>query len=430
MKVSITTEPQARTLTITVTDADWEQTQQRSFYQGEQAVQRIVTAVGRELVQELLQSKEVAEPTLEREGQRWYRKAASTGHYHTLYGEVTVERHVYQTSAGGETHCPLEEACQLSFASATPLLAEVLSFKVSAMTPNDVAQDLAKQGLVLSPSFIQQTAQRVGQLAVQKRTRWDVRSPEPERSVRTIATGLDGTTVPLWEEHYKEAMCGTIALYDGKGQRLATQYLGAMPESGKGQFVERFTRGVAQVKARYPRARHVVLSDGATWNWQLLEAQYPDAIGILDFWHAAQHLAEAADAIFGSTSSAEKTAWFERWRTTLRDEPNGVAGVIRTLIYYRNSATLSAAAQKVVATHLHYFRQHAEHMQYADYTAAGLPIGSGVTEAGCKELLKARFCRSGMRWKRATGDAILQLRAIRLSAQWDRFWAKVMRYAA
>jgi hypothetical protein len=324
----------------------------------------------------------------------------------------------------------LEERCQLSFASATPLLAEVLSFKVSAMTPHDVAQDLAKQGLVLSPSFIQQTAQRVGQLAVQKRTRWKVRGPEPERPVRTLATGLDGTTVPVWNEGYKEAMCGTIALYDRQGQRLATDYLGAMPESGKGQFVARFTTRVAQVKARYPHARHVVLSDGATWNWQLIAAQYPDAIGILDFWHAAQHLAEAGDAIFGSTSSSAKTAWFERWRTTLRDEPNGVAGVIHTLIYYRNSVTLSGAARQEVATHLHYFRQHAPHMQYAAYTAAGLPIGSGVTEAGCKELLKARFCRSGMRWKRATGDAILQLRAIRLSAHWNSFWAKVMRYAA
>jgi hypothetical protein len=59
-----------------------------------------------------------------------------------------------------------------------------------------------------------------------------------------------------------------------------------------------------------------------------------------------------------------------------------------------------------------------------------VPIGSGVTEAGCKERLKARFCRSGMRGKRDTGDAILQLRALRLSTQWDSFWAKVMRYAA
>ena len=228
MGVSITTDPHARTLTITVTEADWEKTQGQSFYQGEQAVQQIVTRIGRELVRELLQSKGVAEPTLEADGQRWYRKEASLGHYHTLYGEVAVERHLYQTSAGGDTRCPLEELCQLSFAAATPLLAEVLSFKVSAMTPTEVAQDVAKQGLVLSPSFIQQTAQRVGQIAVQKSAHWAVGSPEPARPVRTIATGLDGTTVPLREEHYKEAMCGTIALYDGKGQRLATTYLGAI----------------------------------------------------------------------------------------------------------------------------------------------------------------------------------------------------------
>jgi hypothetical protein len=62
--------------------------------------------------------------------------------------------------------------------------------------------------------------------------------------------------------------------------------------------------------------------------------------------------------------------------------------------------------------------------------AAGLPIGSGVTEAGCKELIKARFCRSGMRWNRDSGAKALQLRAIRLSDQWDSFWGKVMRYAA
>jgi hypothetical protein len=430
MQVSITTEPHARTLTITVTEADWEQTQQRSFYAGEQAVQQLVTAEGQAVVQELLQSKSQGEPTLEHEGQRWYRKAASTGHYHTLYGEVAVERHVYQTRRGGDTRCPLDEEGHLSFASATPLLAEVLSFKVSALTPNDVAPDLAKQGLILSPSCIQQTAQRVGQLAVQKRTRWDVRSPEPERPVRTIATGLDGTTVPVWDECYTEARCGTIALSDRQGQRVATDYLGTMPEKGKGQFIERFTTRVAQVQARYPHARHVVLSEGATWHWQFIEAQYPDALGILDFWHAAQPLAEAGDASFGSAPSSAKTAWFERWRTTVRDEPNGVAGVIRTLISQCNSATLSAAARPGVATHLHSFRQHAEHMQYAASTAAGLPLGSGVTEAGCKELLKARFCRSGMRWKRDTGDAILQLRALRLSPQWDSFWAKVMRYAA
>ena len=104
--------------------------------------------------------------------------------------------------------------------------------------------------------------------------------------------------------------------------------------------------------------------------------------------------------------------------------------MLRSLLYYRNRADLSVSAQRALDTELNYFRQHAELMQYADFRAAGLPIGSGVTEAGCKELIKARFCRSGMRWKRASGAPILQLRAIKLSHHWDSFWSKVLRYAA
>jgi len=100
------------------------------------------------------------------------------------------------------------------------------------------------------------------------------------------------------------------------------------------------------------------------------------------------------------------------------------------LLYYRNQPDLSASAQRALDPELNYFRQHVELMQYADFRAAGLPIGSGVTEAGCKELLTARFCRSGMRWKRASGAPILQLRAIKLSQHWNSFWSKVMHYAA
>jgi hypothetical protein len=75
---------------------------------------------------------------------------------------------------------------------------------------------------------------------------------------------------------------------------------------------------------------------------------------------------------------------------------------------------------------INYFRENLERMIYAEFQAAGLPIGSGVTEAGCKELIKARFCRSGMRWKRGFRAPILQLRAIKPSQQWCAYWANVM----
>jgi phenylpyruvate tautomerase PptA (4-oxalocrotonate tautomerase family) len=430
MKVSIKSDLQAKRLTLTLSEVDFEKLALENFYQAEKRVQQIVNQVGQELTREILQSHDVDDQTIERDDQTWYRKEASLGHYQTLYGEVSVARHLYQTSAGGATRCPLEEACGLSFLAATPLLAETLGFKVSALPPGEVAQDLTKHGLQRSPSFIRAVAQQVGQIAVEKATAWKLEAPAPQAPVAVVATGLDGTTLPIRGEDYKEAMCGTIALYDKDGERLSTEYLGAMPEAGKAAFTKRLTARVAQVLGRYPQALHVVLSDGALWNWQIIKEHYPEAIWILDFWHEAQRLAQAADAIFGSAPGEEKSAWFERWKTALRDEPDGVAGVIRTLMSYRNRKQLRGKAQQELDTQLNYFRAHADKMQYADYVAAGLPIGSGVTEAGCKELIKARFCRSGMRWNRASGAKVLQLRAIRLSDQWDSFWSKVMRYAA
>jgi len=430
VKVSIKSDTQAKRVTITLSEIDLEKLALESFYQSEIRVQQIVNNIGKELTREILQSHDIDDKTIERDGQTWYRKEASAGHYQTLYGEVTVSRHLYQTSVGGATRCPMEEACGLSFGAATPLLAETLSFKVSALTPGEVAKDLTKHGLQLSPSFIRDIAQQVGRQAVEKATTWRLEAPPPQAPVEVVATGFDGTTAPIRGEDYKEAMCGTIALYDKRGERLSTEYLGAMPEAGKADFTNRFTSRVARVLARYPKALHVVLSDGALWNWQLIKEYYPEAIWILDFWHAAQHLSQAAEAIFGRAPSDEKSAWFERWKTTLRDEPDGVAGVIRSLMYYRNCKGLGGKARKELDAQLNYFRSHADKMQYADYAAAGLPIGSGVTEAGCKELIKARFCRSGMRWNRDSGAKVLQLRAIRLSDQWDSFWSKVMRYAA
>jgi hypothetical protein len=100
------------------------------------------------------------------------------------------------------------------------------------------------------------------------------------------------------------------------------------------------------------------------------------------------------------------------------------------LLYDRNRPALPPRTVRALETELNSFRRHTAEMPYADFRAAKVPIGSGVPEAGGKELIKARFCRSGMRWKRTTGAPLLQLRAIRLSQHWNSFWSKVMRYAA
>jgi len=429
MKASISMDVETNELTITVQDSNWEQSRQASFYAGEVQMRDLLQVIGQALTVELLRSKEVTVPRLEHEGQTYYRKAATPGHYQTLDGEVVVERHLYQRSAGGETLCPLERDCQLSFGSATPLLAEVVSFKLANQTAREVEQDLAKsQGLALSDTYLQALGEQVGQRAVEKAERWQLCGPTLTTPVAIIATGVDGTTMPIVNEAYKEAMCGTIAGYNAEGTRLHTEYLGSMPEAGKAMFTTRVTSRVAQVLARYPTARHVCLGDGAKWNWDFFAAHYPGALWVLDFYHAATHLHTAAELIFGAGGDAD--VYYERWRTTLLEERNGVAALLRSLIYYRNRTALPPRTARALETEINYFRTHTAEMQYADFRAAKVPIGSGVTEAGCKELIKARFCRSGMRWKRTTGAPLLQLRAIRLSQHWDSFSSKMIRYAA
>ena len=120
MKASINPDARTQELTITIQGLNWEDIEQGSFYEGEVQVRALLQLIGQELTLELLRRKAVDAPTLEWEGTTYYRKAASPGHYQTLYGEVVLSRHLYQSSAGGATLCPLEVNCQLSFGSATP----------------------------------------------------------------------------------------------------------------------------------------------------------------------------------------------------------------------------------------------------------------------------------------------------------------------
>lgn len=423
MKASTGYDATTNTMTITITEMDWQAARAGSFYQGEVTVQEMLNLAGRELTTDLLRQHEVTEEQLAYDGQTYYRKEASVGRYQTLHGEIAVSRHLYQTSAGGATWCPLETKAGLKFGSATPRLAEVVGFRVASATPREVAQDLKKStGVVLSASYLSEVAQCVGAVALERKTPRVMAAPEPP--VCVLATGVDGTTLPLVAENYKEAMCGTLAVYDLHGTRLATEYHGTMPQTGKADFEKEMATRTQAVLQQFAPALHVCLGDGAKWNWEFFRRYFPLAWCVLDFYHAALHLHTAAELIFGAGAAAE--SYYEKWRERLLEKIGAARGLLHSLRHYLRGAQLTARARKALKQELNYFAQHVEHMQYAKFRLLNLPIGSGVTEAACKELIKARFGRSGMRWTRTGGAPLLQLRALRLSLQWDDFWTDVM----
>lgn len=76
-----------------------------------------------------------------------------------------------------------------------------------------------------------------------------------------------------------------------------------------------------------------------------------------------------------------------------------------------------------------YFKNNWKKMIYPEALDKHLPLGSGVTEAACKILVKQRMCRSGMRWKEKGASMLLTLRALVCSSgHWKCFWKKMNQY--
>jgi hypothetical protein len=85
---------------------------------------------------------------------------------------------------------------------------------------------------------------------------------------------------------------------------------------------------------------------------------------------------------------------------------------------------------KAVEDALTYFRNQVKggRMDYAELVAQHIPIGSGVTEAACKVLVKQRLCGSGMRWKEAGAAAVLSVRCLTYTSErWGQFWGRIER---
>jgi hypothetical protein len=348
--------------------------------------------------------------------------------YQTPYGEIQINRHLYQTAQGGSTYCPLECNARI-IQNATPKLAKILSHKYSKLSVDEVKTDLSSNhGRELSRGYIQTVSEMVGNLAQAKEESWHYKTPVLETAVATVSIGLDGTTIHLREEGYRETMVGTIALYDHDGERLHTTYIGAPPEYGKHTFKTRLTREIEHVKQLYPDALYIGIADGATDNWPFLN-QYT-SIQVTDFWHATEYLANAAEMIFhGKKQQAERKDWLKQRCHELKNNTGAAEHILSELKDHAQNKH-PPKRQEIIDKAITYFSNQGIRMNYASLVVQALPIGSGVTEAACKMIVKQRLCQSGMKWRHKGASIILSLRTLERSNRWEQFWDKVSQYGA
>ncbi len=168
----------------------------------------------------------------------------------------------------------------------------------------------------------------------------------------------------------------------------------------------------------------VGVMDGSPWLQGFLDYHRPDAVRILDFPHAVEHLNRAGQATFGSGTAAS-AAWLATQAHALKhDDPATVLTAVRTLptAAARDPDAAEAARDATVS----YLESRRAQITYAQFQADGYPIGSGVVESANKLVVEVRLKGSGMHWVAAHVNPMLALRTIACAHRWAEAWPQIV----
>jgi hypothetical protein len=227
---------------------------------------------------------------------------------------------------------------------------------------------------------------------------------------------MDGGMVHIREEGWREFKVGTVFNIDLRLERDArtrdlvemphgidmayTAVLGSVHEFGPRLWALAWNHGVPTA------ADSSVTADGAEWIWNLVADYFPDSMQIVDWFHACEHLADAAKALYPDNEAAAQR-WFRKRCKDL------YKGEIHKITMRLDSAGLTKQS--------HYFHTHKRRMQYQSCLEDGYPIGSGTVESSVKQF-KARLTGSGMRWSRPAAKQMLVIRGAVMADDFDILW--------
>lgn len=397
-----------------------------SMLGSEEAIQNGLNEAGCLATGEALKRFDTDGSRIEIGGEKWFSKGPIAKIYQTPYGVLEIERQVYQRSRGGKTFCPMERDARIVVTS-TPRFAKMVSHKFANGSSVQVKRDLAENHhREVARSYLQGVADAVGTVVQAKEESWHYATPKLDQPVKGVSIGVDGTCMLMCEGGYRETMAGTISLYGADAERLHTIYIGATPEYGKATFFARMEREIAHVKSLYPEAEYIGVADGAPENWGFLKTYVTSQV--LDFYHAAEYLADASKAAF-PRNEAEREQWLEAHCHDLKHKQGAASRILKEMRVLAAKGRMTEPIRAKLDRAITYFRNHKHQMHYARYRRHGFPIGSGVTEAACKTLVKQRLCESGMQWVEKGASVVLSLRALVLTKErWQQFWGKVDQY--
>ena len=402
-------------------------------------------------------------------GDEYRRIGRSESEYHTLAGTVRVMRTVYRkTVRNGDTLDPVSVRAGVVADGWLPHTARAMAHLLAQETSREAeatGRELAR--LPYSRSSFERVGHEVGKLFRRAQPRIEealIQEYAVPADARSVSISIDRVALPMEEpieaspvpvdppwvaavmaaapphppevqavldeqnqgdapkiaRNFRMAYAATVTLHDAEGDSIHTIRYGRMPKGDVRGLCRGLARDIAAMRSQRPELKVAYLTDGAS-EFETLYEQHlktplgPGAVSLVDFWHAAEYLGAAA-RVFEVKRKA-KPGQFRRWRHALKHDAGAAAAIVEEMEQSGLEKVMLDGVRPVEAA-IRYFRTRLARMEYAAARAAGLPIGSGNVEATCKSLVSVRMKRPGARWKHATGDEVLQLRALQLSDRW------------
>ena len=414
----------------------WDAGLDRDLDQIEQQVQRVFRRAGGRLLAGMAQAQvatmEQHRPQCAQCGTELRREGVRSRYLLGLVGETQVARPYYHCGRCGTGEAPLDEVWGLGSGVLTPGLARAVA-RDGVEAPFGQAASLVAEhlGVEVSEDLVRQTTERLGRLADADQAVRPARVVAPKEAVPdTLVVELDGGQIHLrqaWHELKlgRVAPLGPKVVEDPKdGDRhyaLGPSVYAAGLETCD-DFWPRLAREAVRAGLGRWVKRVVLLADGAEWIWKQARTQLAlpgvEVIEILDFYHASEHLAKAATAVYGGKSEVGQK-WLDNQCHALRHE--GVTPVLAALDALQpHDADGEDEVRKVRA----YVVEHRARMEYPAFRARLFPLGSGAIESTVKNVMQQRQVQAGMRWTREGAHDVINLRAVHRSVgRWDAFWA-------
>jgi hypothetical protein len=374
-------------------------------------------------------------------GERYRRRDRSPNTIATLFGSLTLQRYLYEDrEPGNPCLFPLEKRLGIVAAAATPALAERAAWWLAQRPQQGTLAVLAREHGVTWPvptlravtaAFAASLEQHRQAAQVEQVLAWLEQATQSRGRHRPVlAAGRDGIHLPVRGSGYKEGATATLTVYDRRGRRLGTVYLGRMPEAGQGTLSQQLTALIEAVLRGWhgPLPRLGYVTDGghhpaAYYRDTLARLSHPRTgerlqwQRIVDFYHASEYVYQLAEALWGDTAVAR--SWARRMQRRLK-EKDGLKRLLQAATYAVSAVGLKGSRYREYLKAYRYLRRHGKWMKYGHYARVGLPLGSGVTEAACKVVFTQRLKQSGMRWEVSSGQVVVTLRVVLLSRVWDQ----------